>query len=149
MIKPLNLPKANLKLTRREDEVYVWCIIRKKDLICTPEEWVRQHVIHYLINNKKIAPGLIASEYSISYNGISKRADIVVFNKEMKPSLLVECKAPNVTISKKTLFQIAQYNHALDVDYLMLTNGLTHIKCMVNKDTKSIDFIDELPQGLI
>jgi hypothetical protein len=149
VIESLNLPKADLKLKRRNNEIYVWCIIRKKELICTPEEWVRQHVIHYLINEKNIAPGLITSEFAISYNGLSKRADIVVFNKEMRPLLIVECKASSVAISKQTLFQIAQYNHELDVDYLFLTNGLEHVTCRVNKKTKSIDYIEELPVGLI
>jgi len=149
MMEPLNLPKADLKLKRRNNEIYVWCLIRQKELLCTPEEWVRQHVIHYLINKKNISPGRIASEFSMSYNGLSKRADIVVFNKEMKPSLIVECKACTVAISEQTLFQIAQYNHELDVDYLFLTNGLKHVTCKVNKETKSIDFLTELPEELI
>ena len=149
MIEPLNLPKADLRLKRRENDIYVWCIIRKKELLCTPEEWVRQHIIHYLINEKNIAPGLMASEFTISYNGLSKRADIVVFDKEMKPILIVECKAPSVAISEQTLYQIAQYNHELNVAYLFLTNGLEHVVCKINRKNNSVDFINELPEELI
>ena len=88
MIVALDLPKANLRLKRKKDEVFVWCIIRKKELLCTPEEWVRQHIIHDLIDNKKIPIGLIASEFALNYNGRSKRADIVIFNRNNEPLVL-------------------------------------------------------------
>lgn len=144
MIEPLNLPKANLKLSKREGTVYVWCIIRKKHLVCTPEEWVRQHVIHFLINEKNIPLGLIASEYNLKYNGLSKRADIVVFNRNGNPVLLVECKATTVDINQETLFQASQYNFELDVSTLMLTNGKQHVFCRINSEKKTLDFEQDL-----
>ena len=145
MITALNLPKADLKLRRREGEIYVWCIIRKKDLLCTPEEWVRQHIIHSLINDHGIAPGLIASEYALKYNGRMKRADIVVFNNQRKPDLIVECKAPEIPISEKVMRQIAQYNFELDVDKLYLSNGLDHIYCSIDRSCGRLDFSADWP----
>ncbi len=144
MIVPLDFPKAELRLKRKNGQVYVWCIIRKMDLLCTPEEWVRQHVIHYLIHQKGVSQGLITSEYTIDYNGISKRADIVVFNREQKPIMIVECKAPEVAINDKVMFQIAQYNAKLDVEYLFLTNGLKHLICQVkNGELTVLDGLDD------
>ena len=126
MIIPLNLPKANLRLKRKGEQVFVWCIIRQMDLLCTPEEWVRQHIIHYLINQKQIPKGLIASEFVVEYNGMRKRADIVVFDKNHSPILIVECKAPEIPIDEKVLLQIATYNSQLNVPFLFLTNGIKH-----------------------
>lgn len=140
MITPLNLPKAKLKLTRRGEQVYVWCIIRNKELVCTPEEWVRQHVIHYLINEKGKPKGLIASEYELKYNGLSKRADIVVFDKSGNPELLVECKATTVRITDEVLNQAAQYNNKLGVKEVVLTNGLDHISCIIDDKDNEIKF---------
>ena len=135
MIVPLNLPKAKLRLKRKENQVYVWCIVRQMDLLCTPEEWVRQHVIHFLIEEKNVPKGLIASEYVVEYNGLKKRADIVVFDRDHSPVLIVECKAPEVPINEKVLQQIATYNSKLNVPFLYLTNGLTHEVIGKEKDT--------------
>jgi hypothetical protein len=144
MITPLNLPKAPLKLTKQGGQVYVWCILRKKNLVCTPEEWVRQHVVHFLIQ-KGIPEGLIASEYNLEYNGRKKRADIVVFDRTQKPVFIVECKAPEVNITESVLHQIAGYNHELLVKYLMLTNGLQHVYCEVDQKTGEIRYHENLP----
>ena len=145
MITPLDFPKAPLKLKRKNNQLFVWCIIRKIELVLTPEEWVRQHAINYLIEDKKIPIGLIASEYPIVYNSRSKRADIVVFNRDKQPVIIVECKAPEVPLSQATMLQIAQYNSELDVPYLFLTNGLKHIVCKIDELSKEICLLDELP----
>lgn len=147
MITPLDFPKAPLRLKRINGEVYVWCIIRKLDLLCTPEEWVRQHVIHYLINKKKIPVGLIVSEYSLKYNGVSKRADVVVLDRSQNPILIIECKAPEIAVNDKVMYQIAQYNAKLNANYLFLTNGLKHIVCQVNDG--NLILLDELPDGIV
>ena len=145
MKTPLNLPKAPLKLSRKQGVVVVWCIVRKKDLVLTPEEWVRQHIIHFLINEKQFPIGLIASEFSLNYNGISKRADIVVFNRDSKPVLIVECKAPEIVLSEATVRQIAQYNYNLGVDFLMLSNGVDHVICKIDRIQGKINYLQELP----
>jgi hypothetical protein len=146
MIEALDLPKANLRLRRKSDVVYVWCIIRKKELLCTPEEWVRQHIIHDLIDNKKIPIGLIASEFALNYNGRAKRADIVVFDRNNKPLMIIECKATNIAITEETLFQIAQYNFELRVPYLMMSNGLNHVYCELKSDVEGIKYLEDFPK---
>lgn len=145
MKTPLNLPKAPLKLVRKPGGIYVWCIIRKKELLLTPEEWVRQHVIHFLINEKQFPVGLIASEYSLVYNGIAKRADIVVFDRSTQPVLIVECKAPEISLSEATVRQIAQYNYQLGVDFLLLTNGINHVVCKIDRNLGKMRYLEELP----
>ena len=145
MIVPLNLPKAPLKLTRRNGEIYVRCLIRQKDLVCTPEEWVRQHVIHDLISVKGVSKGRIASEFPLEYNGRSKRADLVLFDQFGVPELIVECKAPEVPISEQVVFQIAQYNSQLNVDKLFLTNGLTHIYCQIDRENGRLNYFEAWP----
>ena len=144
MITPLNLPKAPLKLSKKDGQVFVWCILRKKNLVCTPEEWVRQHVVHFLIGNG-VPQGLIASEFNLEYNGRSKRADLVVFDREQNPILIVECKEPRVELTQAVFNQIAGYNHELRVEYLMMTNGLDHIYCHVNQSTGEVQYLKEFP----
>ena len=145
MIQPLALPKANLRLTRKEDAIFVWCIARKKTLLLTPEEWVRQHIIHYLVTHKNVPLGLLASEYAIKVNKLARRCDIVVFGTDQKPKLIVECKSPQVAINHSVLHQVSQYNFQLNVDYLFLTNGLRHVNCMINRVKNTLDFLEEIP----
>lgn len=134
MIVPLDFPKAQLRLKRKAEQVFVWCDIRQMDLLCTPEEWVRQHVIHFLMNDKKVPKGLIASEFVVEYNGLKKRADIVVFDRDHQPLMIVECKAPEIPINEKVMMQIALYNAKLNVPFLFLTNGLKHQVIQRNDD---------------
>ena len=144
MIVPLNLPKAEINLTRKEGELFVWCIVRKKNLLLTPEEWVRQHLIHFLHFHKSFPISLIASEYTLKLNDLTRRSDIVVFGKNGEPLLIVECKATTVKIDDETLFQIAQYNSKLKVPHLILSNGLDHyyLRWEDNKFVQSDQFPD-------
>ncbi len=146
MFKALSFPQAELKLTRKEGQVFVWCIIRKKSLVLTPEEWVRQHLIHFLIQEKQIPIGLIAAEMAIEINQLSRRCDVVVFGTDGKPRLIVECKAPEINLTEKTFNQIAQYNAALNVDFLMVTNGLQHIVCQIDRENTQLNYLEELPE---
>lgn len=145
MLKSLNLPMAELKLTKKNETVYVWCIIRKKALVLTPEEWVRQHIIHFLIHQKEIPVGLIATEMGISVNDLTRRCDVVVFGNDGAPKLIVECKAPEINLTEKVFNQIAQYNFTLNVDNLMVTNGLNHIFCKIDRIKNELNFLQELP----
>jgi hypothetical protein len=145
MFSPLSFPKVDLKITKKESVFYVWCIVRKKKLVLTPEEWVRQHVIHFLINEKNVPLGLIASEFLISVNGLSRRCDLVVFDINKRPLLIVECKSVEIEINEKVLHQIAQYNFKLNTSYLFLTNGLTNVTCKINKVNKNISYFRDLP----
>lgn len=141
----LALPPAKLKLSKKEESIFVWCVIRKKTLLLTPEEWVRQHVIHYLINHLNFPVGLMASEFSIKVNQLKKRCDVVVFNKAKKPILIIECKAPQIGLDEKVFLQIAHYNFKLNVDYIMLTNGLHHVICKIDRINNQLLYLEKLP----
>ncbi len=142
IVQALNLPPAPLKIEKRKGELYVWCIVRKKFLVLTPEEWVRQHFIHYLIVVVEIPIERIASEYGITVNNLTRRCDVVVFDKSGKAKMIVECKATTVEVNQSVFFQIAQYNRQLNVDFLVLTNGLTHFFARINRETNQLEMLD-------
>ncbi|TNE54187.1 MAG: type I restriction enzyme HsdR N-terminal domain-containing protein [Bacteroidetes bacterium] len=122
----LNFPKANLKLQKQGNEVFVWCEIRRKKLRLSPEEWVRQHLIHYLLHHKNYPLGRMASEVQLELNGQKKRCDLLVVDDQGTPYLLVECKAPTIPLDHSTINQTVQYNSQLQVPYLAMTNGVEH-----------------------
>ena len=145
MVK-LNLPEYNFKLKKQNDTVQIFDVIRKKYVTLTPEEWVRQHTINYLVHHKNYLASHIAVEKSLEFNGQTKRTDIVVYNKNLQtPFLIVECKAPEVKITQQTFNQIALYNMQLSANYLMVTNGINHFYCQINYTTKEIIYLKELP----
>ena len=119
--------------------------IRKKFIILTPEEWVRQHVVQFLMTEKNYPKSLINVEKVLQVNGLRKRYDIVVFNSEGAIQVLVECKAPEITISQSTFDQIAQYNMTLNSNYLMVTNGLNHYFCQMDFENEKYQFLTESP----
>jgi hypothetical protein len=145
MIVPLNFPKAPLNLVRRSNTIYVTCLVRKKQVKLTPEEWVRQHVIFYLIEYKKASPGLIAVEKSLLINGLTRRFDLLVANREGNTKILIECKATDVQLTEETLFQLAQYNSVLTSEYVMITNGLQSLTAQINHATGAIELREDLP----
>lgn len=135
-------------LTVRENakhQTEVLDVIRKTWLLLTPEEWVRQHVLQFLIHEKNVPQLKIAVEHEFKYNRRSKRADVVVFNSFMQPVLIVECKAASVGITQDVFFQIAQYNRILKVPYLVVSNGLKNYACLVQTTEPNIQFIQEIP----
>lgn len=148
MITELNLPLANLKLSKKDCDLYIWCVIRKKNLLLTSEEWVRQHIIHFLIEQKKYPIGVIAAEMNLKVNKLSKRCDIVVFNQLGEPKIIIECKAPEVKITKETFYQVARYQSKLQVDYLMMSNGLDHYVCKIDPKTAEVEYLNELPEWI-
>lgn len=131
-------------MKQKDDNPYIFCSIRKKWLILTSEEWVRQHTIQFLIQEKKYSKSAINTEVVVQINGMRKRADIIVFQKE-KPFIIVECKAPTVEINQDTFDQIARYNLQLNADYLMVTNGLNHYYCQMNFEKQEYVFLPFLP----
>ena len=145
MIVPLDLPKAPLRLKKKADQVFVWCEIRKMDLLCTPEEWVRQHLIHYLISEKNYPTSLINVEKQLEINGLKKRYDVVVFNSDGSIEILVECKAPEIEINQTTFDQIARYNMNLKANYLIVTNGLKHFYCKMDFRQEKYTFLRDIP----
>ena len=145
MIVPLNFPKAPLNLVKRSNTIYVTCLVRKKQVKLTPEEWVRQHVIFYLIEYKKASPGLIAVEKSLVVNGLTRRFDVVVANRKGAAKILIECKATDVPLTEETLFQLAQYNSVLASEYVMITNGLQSLTAQIHHSTGEIELLEDLP----
>lgn len=141
----LNLPRAPLRLSRKNEVISVFCVVRKKNLVLTPEEWVRQHIIHYLIHQLETPVGLISSEAGIKVNTLDRRCDILVYGMDKKVKLLVECKAPDISINEKVLHQIAQYNSKIQADYLWLSNGIHHKFYFLDRSLHKLVELDNLP----
>ena len=116
-----------------------------KYLVLTPEEWVRQHLIQFLIQDNGYPAGLLAIESMVKYNSMNRRSDLVAYNRKGEPILLAECKAPNVKIKQEAFDQIARYNVSLGVKYLIVTNGLVHYACYIDRENKRVDFLDSIP----
>ena len=128
-----------------EEKTHIFDVVRKKYLLLTPEEWVRQNFIHYLNKEKKYPFSLMGVEQMVKYNSLKVRADIVIYNLEGKPNVIVECKAPEVKITQDTFYQIAKYNSQLKVQYLIVTNGMKHYCCKMDYKTNEITFLEEIP----
>ncbi len=125
-IVPLNLPQCKLQLSKNKEKIHVFCLGRKKKIILTPEEWVRQHVINYLIEICNVPGGLIHVEKSLQYNKLTHRADLLIYDKIGEAKIIVECKAPEIEINDSVLYQAARYAFSLNVPFLFLSNGLDH-----------------------
>ena len=126
----------------RNDKAYIFCNIRKKFIFLTPEEWVRQHILDYLIKEKKYYA--LSIEKMIVRQPVKRRADIIVYSKS-KPWILVECKAPKVSLTKKILDKVIFYNLHLNCRYIMLSNGIYHYYCKIENNTNTITFLKNLP----
>jgi len=145
-VQELNFPKFEYRFKSTENKISIFDVIRKKFIILQPEEWVRQHCIHYLINVKKFPLSLINVEKGITINGLKKRYDIVIFNSDGSIHLIVECKSYNVEINQHTFDQIARYNLTLDANYLMVTNGINHYYCQMNMQEERYAFLKDIPE---
>ncbi|MFH0864589.1 MAG: type I restriction enzyme HsdR N-terminal domain-containing protein [Bacteroidota bacterium] len=145
-MKKLNLPEFDFTFRISESKKQIWDAIRKKYVSLTPEEWVRQNFVAWLVHHKNYPQGLIGIEKEINVNRMKKRFDIIVFNKSHHPEVLIECKAPEVTISQKVFDQIAVYNMAMKVKYLIVTNGMEHFCCTVHHEKQKYSFLAEIPE---
>ena len=145
-MQQLNFPSYNFRFKNSENKVSIFDEIRKKFVVLTPEEWVRQHVIRFLTEECHYSKSYINVEKVIKINGLIKRYDIVVFQPNGKLFLLVECKAPEVLISQNTFDQIARYNLSLEAQYLMVTNGVNHYFCQMDFENEKYNFLKELPK---
>ncbi len=141
----LNFPSYTFRFKNSENKRLIFDSIRKKFVVLTPEEWVRQHVILWLINNKQMSPALMNVEKQLVLNGTKKRYDLVVFNSDGSVFLIVECKAPSVSISQDTFDQIARYNLITQAEYLMVTNGKKHYFCKMDFEGASYLFLESIP----
>ena len=146
-MKELNLPAYSVKFKSGDDgKALIFDEIRKKYVVLTPEEWVRQHFINYLVTEKYYPRGLLAVEVMFKMNKLLRRADILVYNKKGEPVLIVECKAPEVSISGAVFDQIVSYNLKFRLKYIVVTNGLKHFACSINPETGKWSFLDSIPE---
>lgn len=146
MFTKLNLPTYSFRTKQEGDKLKIFDEIRKKFLVLTPEEWVRQNFIRYLVDVKSFPASLMAVETGLQLNGNQFRADLLVYNKQGKPWMIVEFKAPEVKITQKTFDQIARYNLTFEVPFLIVSNGLEHYCCRVDFEAKNYQFFREVPQ---
>jgi hypothetical protein len=145
-VQKLNFPKYNFRFKSNENKTLIFDIIRKKFVILTPEEWVRQHTLHFLITEKKYPVSYINVEKQLLLNDTVKRYDIVIFKNDGDVEIIIECKAPSVTINQLSFDQIARYNLALNSNLLMVTNGMTHYFCKMDIKNKKYIFLRDLPK---
>lgn len=141
----LNYPTFKFRFKNRENKIHIFDEIRKKFVLLTPEEWVRQHCLHFLIYHKGYPVTLIQMEKEIKLNGLSRRYDLVVFEPDGQIRLAVECKRPEVKITQEVFDQLARYNLILKAPLLFLTNGLEHYVAEVNQKEQRYRFLPELP----
>lgn len=141
----LNLPPFDKKITKKDDKPFILDVIRRQYVALTPEEWVRQHFVHFLINHKGYPQSLMANEVQLKLNGMSRRCDTVIYDRTLKPRVIVEYKAPSVNITQKVFDQICRYNMVLQVDYLIVSNGFSHYCCKLYYATHTYCFLQEIP----
>lgn len=145
-MQQLDFSSYTFRFKNSENKVSIFDEIRKKFIILTPEEWVRQHVVRFLLEEKKYPKSLINVEKVLKVNGLRKRYDVVVFNSDGSIAVLIECKAPQITIAQDTFDQIARYNITMKADYLMVTNGMNHYFCQMDFENEKYQFLPELPE---
>ena len=145
-MQKLNFPSYSFRFKNNQNKIAVFDELRKKFIILTPEEWVRQHCVKFLQNEKEYPSSLINVEKQLKLAGLTKRYDIVVFEPDGKIKIIVECKAPSVKITQETFDQIARYNLSLNADLLMVTNGMEHFFCRMDYENENYIFLKDLPE---
>ncbi len=145
-IQKLNLPSYNFRISEKvKDKPLIFDAIRKKFVSLTPEEWVRQNIIQFLITEKKVPNAWISIEAGFRINKLAKRYDAVVYSRNAKPWMLVECKATSVSINQETFDQAAAYNRSVNATYILVTNGLKHYCCYVDQEKGNVTFMNDIP----
>ena len=142
----LNIPEQNIEIKSINSKNYIFDLLRKKHLILTPEEWVRQNLVSYFINDLNYPKGLIKTESSLKYNNLKKRSDILIYNNDMAHYMIVECKSYKMKLNKSHLNQSAMYNKIYRSKYLMVSNGMEHIVCEYDWENKTFKFRNSIPK---
>lgn len=145
-LPPLNLPAIPLRIKREGENTKVWDPLRRKFVVLTPEEYVRQHFVAWLTDDLGYPPSVMANETGITVNGIKRRCDTVVFNPDGSPLMIIEYKAPDIKISQDTFDQIIRYNMTLRAHYLVVSNGINHYCCVIDYANDTYHFIPQLPE---
>ena len=141
----LNLPPFEVKMQKRDGKNWIFDSLRKKFIALTPEEWVRQHFIHFLTDYKGYPKGLLANEVQLNLNNTKKRCDTVLFNKDLSARMIIEYKAPHIEITQTVFDQITRYNMVLKVEYLIVSNGIRHYCCRIDYNTMQYTFLPDIP----
>jgi hypothetical protein len=144
-MQKLNFPDYQFKIKEENKRTQIFDTVRKKYVALTPEEWVRQHIIVFLITEKKYPASLIAVEVSLNRGTKKQRGDIVIYTNDGKPRMIIECKAPEVNITQDVFFQIARYNAPLKMNYLVVSNGISHFCCKMDYENGEHIFIKDIP----
>lgn len=144
-MKALNFPSYNFKIIQEGKKTKIFDAIRGGFFVLTPEEWVRQHLIQFLVEERNYPKGLIAVERGLKINGLQKRFDGLVYKKDASPIMLIECKAPHIEITQATLDQVSRYNLNFKLPYLLVSNGLQHCCAKVDWSNKSFVFLEDIP----
>jgi len=142
----LNLPEYSFRFKNAEGKDFIFDSFRKKYVRLTPEEWVRQNFLQFLVTEKKYSPSLLTIEALVNINGNPQRTDLIVFDRSGNPILVAEFKAPEIKISQQTFDQIARYNMQLKVNFLIVSNGLVHYCCKINHAEKTYAFLTDIPE---
>lgn len=143
----LDLPPIPARISKRNGKYFIFDVLRKKNVVLTPEEWVRQHWVHYLSENKGYPRSLMQIEGGMQLNSLLKRSDLLIYNVEGEKVLLAEFKAPHIKITQKVFEQISNYNSVQKVPLLLVSNGLTHIYSKIDFDKKESFFLEDLPSA--
>lgn len=141
----LNLPTYDLRLRRTGNRDMIFDVLRRKYVALTPEEWVRQHFVHFLIEHKGYPTALLANEIELRIGEKHLRADTLLYNKELRPHMLIEYKSPTIALTQKVFDQISAYNLLLHADYLIVSNGMQHICCCMDYEQNTYHFLEEIP----
>lgn len=141
----LNLPAFDVKISKKNGKNVIFDIIRRRFVALTPEEWVRQHFVHYLVEQKRYPKSLMANEVQLYLNGTKKRCDTVLYRRDLTAQMIIEYKAPDVEITQAVFDQIGRYNLVLRVDYLVVSNGMRHFCCRMDYAHNSYMFLNEIP----
>lgn len=144
-MQTLQLPPASLKTVCRDGKTLVFDPLRKRYVTLTPEEWVRQHFVSFLINHRHYPITLLGNEVSITLNGMSKRCDTILLGPDRKPRMIVEYKRPTVALTQRVFDQIWRYNLVLKVKWLVLSNGIQHVVCRLDKEKGTYEFLPQVP----
>jgi len=142
----LNLPEFEVNLKKSEGKIWIFDGIRKKYLVLTPEEWVRQHLVNYFIHHLKYPKSLISVERGLRYNQLQKRSDITIFDRSGNAWMIVECKSPEVNLDQKSVLQVAVYNADVNAKYVSVSNGIKHVCYETKTDVKDIVLLNSFPE---
>ncbi len=144
-MQQLNLPEYQFNIKKKENSFIILDTLRKRWVALTPEEWVRQNFVRFLIEDKQFPSALMNNEISLTQNGIKRRCDTLVTDNHGSPLVIVEYKSPSIEITQKTFDQIVRYNMVLKAQYLIISNGMKHYCCKINYETKSYSFLEDIP----